>query len=768
MIVTKEGALASFYTVNKAPIKHLRVYFSPKQSGSGDPSPENIRPIEGWDAVEVNNSQENLFIPASFIRSSNGITFTYYTNGDIHVEGTATANTWLNVPSSMYFTITPGEYTISGNKIDSNVSVYLVVSKENGGDIKFYTSGNMPNTKFIDFTDNEARIQIAVSNGKTVNVTIHPKLEHGSYTANITTEYEFGVLGKNKFDKDAVINNSWIRAGDLSEENPLGSIKENASGYTLSSYIPVYPNTIYTIKYNVSSLATAAGMVFFSEQNINSAISGISLYYQTYVNPSTTREYYTFTTPNNCNYLRISTPPNCSNVQLELGSTATAYEPYNPNYIVYGGYVDLITGEVVQKYDYVNLGTNPWNLLNSDLHVFNTHPGGTMRRKLENNINYISDIYTAVPASLISTEMPNYSIKGHSTVDYSIFVRDTRASTVLELQSLLKDKYLYYELSEPITYQLAPQQLETFIGQNNIWSNADRVEVEYELAESNDELYRRRNILLQNAPHLKTIQSGNTEDSAIIAHFEAVGEPLTQLTLALPYNSEGYQSATITAAGVNLIGQDMINGLSYGVQFTRYFNSEGLLEYVTAEGTTTSTNTFRNYNYVKNEQRWILGRTATCCYSDAGYFPMVANNDTPRTIEGWVTSRITEDGWRRYDVYDYTSTQSSAWYRFQIISPVEGTEVSTRLYPLVCLAQDMYCDYDPYRGVDYTVTLPETFYGGEVDLITGYGISEYAADGTRLSLPNTFSITPQSVNTLLGINNIWSNQGLVTVKYWTH
>ena len=26
----KEGSLVSFYTVNKAPIKHLRVYFSPK------------------------------------------------------------------------------------------------------------------------------------------------------------------------------------------------------------------------------------------------------------------------------------------------------------------------------------------------------------------------------------------------------------------------------------------------------------------------------------------------------------------------------------------------------------------------------------------------------------------------------------------------------------------------------------------------------------------------------------------------------------------
>ena len=39
-----------------------------------------------------------------------------------------------------------------------------------------------------------------------------------------------------------------------------------------------------------------------------------------------------------------------SNVQLELGSTATAYEPYDPNHTVYGGWVDLISGEVVREW----------------------------------------------------------------------------------------------------------------------------------------------------------------------------------------------------------------------------------------------------------------------------------------------------------------------------------------------------------------------------------------------------------------------------------
>lgn len=37
-------------------MKSLKVNIVPKQSGSGDPSPSNVRPISGWDSVEVHIS----------------------------------------------------------------------------------------------------------------------------------------------------------------------------------------------------------------------------------------------------------------------------------------------------------------------------------------------------------------------------------------------------------------------------------------------------------------------------------------------------------------------------------------------------------------------------------------------------------------------------------------------------------------------------------------------------------------------------------------
>ena len=36
----------------------LKITFSPKQAGTGDPSPENVRPITGWDSVAVTQTKD--------------------------------------------------------------------------------------------------------------------------------------------------------------------------------------------------------------------------------------------------------------------------------------------------------------------------------------------------------------------------------------------------------------------------------------------------------------------------------------------------------------------------------------------------------------------------------------------------------------------------------------------------------------------------------------------------------------------------------------
>ena len=56
------AAIASFSDgAQDAPLKSLVFNIEPVQSGSGDPSPTNIRPISGWTQADVNRMRANLF-----------------------------------------------------------------------------------------------------------------------------------------------------------------------------------------------------------------------------------------------------------------------------------------------------------------------------------------------------------------------------------------------------------------------------------------------------------------------------------------------------------------------------------------------------------------------------------------------------------------------------------------------------------------------------------------------------------------------------------
>ena len=102
------GAVAHFEDgADNVPLKSLKVNIEPFQSGSGDPSPENDRPIGGWDAVKATRNGRNFCKSAVTATRTNlnGLTATPNGDGSITVNGTSTATTIL------YFNLA----TLSGN-----------------------------------------------------------------------------------------------------------------------------------------------------------------------------------------------------------------------------------------------------------------------------------------------------------------------------------------------------------------------------------------------------------------------------------------------------------------------------------------------------------------------------------------------------------------------------------------------------------------------------------------------------------------------------
>lgn len=87
----KEGNPIICYPVENYPL-NVKATFLPKQAGSGDPSPENVRPISGRDEVTVTRCGKNLLdfdqLTAEIV--AYGLTSEKIDNYTIRVSGTAT------------------------------------------------------------------------------------------------------------------------------------------------------------------------------------------------------------------------------------------------------------------------------------------------------------------------------------------------------------------------------------------------------------------------------------------------------------------------------------------------------------------------------------------------------------------------------------------------------------------------------------------------------------------------------------------------------
>jgi hypothetical protein len=162
---TASGAIASFSDgAEDVPMTSCVVDIEPVQSGSGDPSPSNVRPISGWSEVKVTKAGKNL-IDSSFCtnRTQNGIKTVRNNDGSITITGTASSSLrFWNSNDTLNLTLKPGTYTLSPN---------LRLTKTGGYNINTFTLTEETTYKNIVFL---------LTNGQAYNETFYPQLEYGS------------------------------------------------------------------------------------------------------------------------------------------------------------------------------------------------------------------------------------------------------------------------------------------------------------------------------------------------------------------------------------------------------------------------------------------------------------------------------------------------------------------------------------------------------------------------------------------------------------
>lgn len=160
--------------------------WEPTQAGEGDPSPDNIRPISGREAVTVQRCGENLLKITPFATDvNNGVTFEYVPDGGIRIQGTASANT--DSPTFPVWHLPPGKYY--GLNMGTGIAASIVVQR--AGKMLWL---NAKGTFEIIKGDIVKYWYMIVNNGNTAKTTVYPYIVPGTTAPTAYTPYRGDTL----------------------------------------------------------------------------------------------------------------------------------------------------------------------------------------------------------------------------------------------------------------------------------------------------------------------------------------------------------------------------------------------------------------------------------------------------------------------------------------------------------------------------------------------------------------------------------------------
>ena len=265
----------------------------------------------------------------------------------------------------------------------------------------------------------------------------------------------------------------------------LANGKVTISGNTLMGFlVSVKPSTVYTYSIKNSNQVSMRVREYsgkptewqddsFIVQSVNET--------KTSGNNSST-----FTTTANTKYILCAVyctiaNTNIEDFQVELGSTATTYEPYQgqthtatfPETIMGGSY-DFVSGKVTIKGIFITYtDASIFTVDTNNRRFYTPKPTGAINSTVEGSA--LSNMYKWMSSTATASNFAFY-------VGNSYFVcYDDTINSIADLQQLFNTTplQLYVELATPIEITLTPEQIELLKGSNTVSTDGDTVELEY-------------------------------------------------------------------------------------------------------------------------------------------------------------------------------------------------------------------------------------------------------------------------------------------------
>lgn len=172
-----------------------------------------------------------------------------------------------------------------------------------------------------------------------------------------------------------------------------------------------------------------------------------------------------------------------TNFQLELGSSATNYEPYTGTTYpisweteagtVYGGTLDVTTGLLTVDRALVDMGTLNWRKNGQTVQFYSDTIANAVSDYSGKNV--ICSSYTGGNAYGASR---NYLVCINEPSP-KVFVTDDRYSDAATFKSAMSGVQLVYELATPQTYQLTPTEVKLLLGENNVWADTGNITMKF-------------------------------------------------------------------------------------------------------------------------------------------------------------------------------------------------------------------------------------------------------------------------------------------------
>ena len=211
----------------------------------------------------------------------------------------------------------------------------------------------------------------------------------------------------------------------------------------------------------------------------------------------------TYTVPSNARYIRVDyIGASQSTVQVEQGSTASSFAPYenicpisgwseaiitnkddltDPTVTrtvtisfgqdVYGGVLNVSTGELTILYALIDMGDMTWTyqsantrFVSSDIQSLSKYPSS--------NDN---------PSNIMCSNYANNSYRDYTDKQIAqsntgnVFIKDSTYTDATTFKTAMDGVQLVYELATPTTIQLTPTQVRTLLGNNNVFADCGEV-----------------------------------------------------------------------------------------------------------------------------------------------------------------------------------------------------------------------------------------------------------------------------------------------------